>query len=219
MNKIMNKIVNCKLNIGRNGENGEVTGVSAFFSYEDLSGKRGNYELTLEDIIQMLNGEGVYRVGNKGKTFQPNLFQNPGGDSDFGWIVSLLLNAAVYYKVITLEQYISLVRYHYDNYYLRIYQSKSKMCSDFYSRYFSRKCKTKYHTYSQMIAQYKDEIDKKGRKVSVRRGGEFCGCYYDSWYDKRRPITSRVYYDSVVPIAEKLWVCFMEESNKRFIEV
>ena len=63
-------------------------------------------------------------------------FYNPGGRKDFGWVVSLVLNEAYHFNMITKEEYLEKVRSHFEEYYMEDYRSRRKRCSDFYNRYF-----------------------------------------------------------------------------------
>lgn len=209
----MKKIIGCKLVIEYGAGNTEVNRVIANITILDTYNKqRRKLNISFDDVSRMLSGKGNYILECDNINFSPEKLCNPGGDKDFGWIVSLLINAAYYYSFITKDMYISMVREHFDEYYLPRYYSKSKLCSDFFNRYFLNKSKNAFGTYENMFNHYEDVIEAKGRIVYLQKGGEFCGCYYDE-YNRCRPITSPKYSERIIPMAEKLWVCFSEETN------
>lgn len=174
-------------------------------------GEPHTYRISYRDVLKMASCEGSYELELDHVLFNPAPLCNPGGENDFGWVMSLLLNAAFYYGFITPEEFVCCVREHFERYYLKKYRSKSKLCRDFFNRYFryATKVSCKY-CYEKLFDFYEPEIKQKGRAVCVERGGKFVGCYYDN-LDRLRPITSPKYWERVIPIAEKLWVCFMEE--------
>ena len=55
-----------------------------------------------------------------------------------GWVVSLVLNEAYHFNMITKEEYLEKVRSHFEEYYMEDYRSRRKRCSDFYNRYFRK---------------------------------------------------------------------------------
>lgn len=210
---LMKKIIGCKLVIEYGAGNTEVNMVIANIKILDTYNKqRKKLNISFNDVSRMLSGKGSYILECDNISFSPEDLCNPGGDKDFGWIVSLLINAAYYYDIITKDKYISLVREHFDEYYLPRYYSKSKLCLDFFNRYFLSRSKYAFGTYENMFQHYEGVIKAKGRIVYLQKGGKFCGCYYDD-YNRCRPITSPKYYEKIIPIVEKLWVCFSEEVN------
>lgn len=168
------------------------------------------YCISYRDALRMISCEGSYKLELDHVTFSPAPLCSPGGENDFGWVMSLLLNAAFYSGLINPEEFVSYVRQHFDSYYLKKYHSKSKLCHDFFNRFFRDSTKSKFGCYENLFSYYEEQIRQKGRVVYVERGGKFAGCYYDR-LDRLRPITTPKYWEPVIPIAEKLWVCFMEE--------
>ena len=169
-----------------------------------------SYRISYRDALKMLSCDGAHELELDHVPFSPASLCNPGGEKDFGWVMSLLLNAAFYLGLITQEEFFSYVRQHFDMYYLKKYRSKSKLCHDFFHRFFRESTKLKFDCYENLFGFYQENIKQKGRGVYVERGGKFNGCYYDQ-LNRLRPITTPKYCEPVVPIAEKLWVCFMEE--------
>lgn len=169
------------------------------------------HRISYRDALKMVSCEGTYELELDHVPFSPAPLCNPGGENDFGWVISLLLNAAFYYGMITPEEFVCCVRKHFESYYLKKYRSKRKLCRDFFNRYFRHTTKVSFsYCYEKLFDYYELNIEQKGRAVYVERGGEFAGCYYDN-LDRLRPITSPKYLERIIPIAEKLWVCFMEE--------
>lgn len=181
-----------------------------FYLLEDQ--KMFQYVLRFEDVIQALDGEGRL-YSKEGRGVEIGELCNPGGHTDFGWMVSLVLNAAVYFGRITKETYFDLVRRHFELYYLVKYEAKTKMCRDFYARYFSKRIKRNVRDYEQLFERLNDTIEEKGRRTAVQRGGRFVGCYYDR-ADRIRPRTERKYWESIVTVSEKMWICFVECFNR-----
>lgn len=140
-------------------------------------------------------------------------FYNPGGRKDLGWVVSLVLNEAYHFNMITKEEYLEKVRSHFEEYYMEDYRSRRKRCSDFYNRYFPERTKRIYKNYEEVIEHYSQEIEEKAKHRSRVAGGEFYGCYMDS-QDRCRPLTRPKRYISYILEEEKLWVCFTEELLK-----
>lgn len=209
----MKRILCCKIEVDCNEGGTAARNVYVKMVVLDTCTKaRSNLRISYGDIVKMLSGTGNYVLEYGQVLFSPESLCNPGGENDFGWVVSLLLNAAYYSGMISKEEFISKVREHYEKYYLPSYYSKSKLCVDFYRRYFLRRTKKKFGDFNKMFSEYTHIIEEKGKSIYLQRGGEFCGCYYDG-YARRRPITSPKYYEKVIPIAEKLWVCFVEELN------
>lgn len=158
----------------------------------------------------MLDCETSVKLRDKGINFKPQDYCNPGWGNDFAWCVSLALRLGYYYNAITYDEYLEYVKFHYSHYYKKVFNSKIKMCQFFFERYFSEHSKMKFGSLDSLFDSYVAQIMEKGVSISVRRGGDFVGCYEDDW-GRRRPITSPVYYESIVPDEEKLWVCFTEE--------
>ncbi len=163
-----------------------------------------------EAVKNMLDGHGEI-AAKDGSIISIDELCNPGGERDYGWLVSLVLNYAWSSGVITWDEYREKVREHFEDYYLERYLTMSKMCPDFYNRYFSQESKTLFRSYERMFRPYAEVIEEVGNRVPIRIGGKFEGCYYDD-QDRLRPRTSKVKKKEIVPVAEKLWVCFVMET-------
>lgn len=203
----MNKIINPRIVALNNSEVVAERDFAVDFLF--LQEQRAlRFVLKFDDVVNALDGSGEM-VSKEGVTIANSDLCNPGGHTDFGWLVSIVLNAAVCSGRITREEYFKLVRRHFEDYYLQVYYSKSKMCADFYARYFSHRIKKRVNGYEQLFKRFAKEINEKGRKVWLQRGGNFAGCFFDD-DGILHPRTSPKYYETLVPIAEQLWVCFTE---------
>ena len=89
------------------------------------------YRISYRDAIKMVSCEGTYELELDHILFSPAPLCNPGGENDFGWVISLLLNASFYYGMITPEEFVCYVRRHFDDYYLKKYYSKKSYAAIF----------------------------------------------------------------------------------------
>lgn len=208
----MNKIIKCNLGVQYVAEDADAKNIYVtIIYYDDCLKRRERVRLTYTNIMQLLSSWGACQV--EGGCFMAEDFYNPGGRKDLGWVVSLVLNEAYHFNMITKEEYLEKVRSHFEEYYMEDYRSRRKRCSDFYNRHFPERTKRIYKNYEEVIEHYSQEIEEKAKHRSRVVGGEFYGCYMDS-QDRCRPLTRPKRYISYILEEEKLWVCFTEELLK-----
>ena len=73
-----------------------------------------SYRISYRDALKMLSCDGAHELELDHVPFSPASLCNPGGEKDFGWVMSLLLNAAFYLGLITQQEFFSYVRQHFD---------------------------------------------------------------------------------------------------------
>lgn len=136
----MNKIIKCNLGVQYVAEDADAKNIYVtIIYYDDCLKRRERVRLTYTNIMQLLSSWGACQV--EGGCFMAEDFYNPGGRKDFGWVVSLVLNEAYHFNMITKEEYLEKVRSHFEEYYMEDYRSRRKRCSDFYKSLFSGKDK------------------------------------------------------------------------------
>ncbi len=192
----MNKIIKCNLGVQYVAEDADAKNIYVtIIYYDDCLKRRERVRLTYTNIMQLLSSWGACQV--EGGCFMAEDFYNPGGRKDLGWVVSLVLNEAYHFNMITKEEYLEKVRSHFEEYYMEDYRSRRKRCSDFYNRYFPERTKRIYKNYEEVIEHYSQEIEEKAKHRSRVVGGEFYGCYMDS-QDRCRPLTRPKRYISYI---------------------
>ena len=185
----MNKIIKCNLGVQYVAEDADAKNIYVtIIYYDDCLKRRERVRLTYTNIMQLLSSWGACQV--EGGCFMAEDFYNPGGRKDLGWVVSLVLNEAYHFNMITKEEYLEKVRSHFEEYYMEDYRSRRKRCSDFYNRYFPERTKRIYKNYEEVIEHYSQD---RSRVV----GGEFYVCYMDS-QDRCRPLTRPKRYISYI---------------------
>ena len=98
----MNKIIKCNLGVQYVAEDADAKNIYVtIIYYDDCLKRRERVRLTYTNIMQLLSSWGACQV--EGGCFMAEDFYNPGGRKDLGWVVSLVLNEAYHFNMITKE--------------------------------------------------------------------------------------------------------------------
>ena len=111
----MNKIIKCNLGVQYVAEDADAKNIYVtIIYYDDCLKRRERVRLTYTNIMQLLSSWGACQV--EGGCFMAEDFYNPGGRKDLGWVVSLVLNEAYHFNMITKEEYLERTKRIYKNY-------------------------------------------------------------------------------------------------------
>ena len=85
----------------------------------------------------------------------------------------------------------------------KIYYNEDRICRQFYKNYFPIKACVGYKNFYDILNHNIEQINKGLYARQTKRGGEFVGCYMDD-YERKRPRTSPVYYETCYNKIEQL---------------
>ena len=149
----MNKIIKCNLGVQYVAEDADAKNIYVtIIYYDDCLKRRERVRLTYTNIMQLLSSWGACQV--EGGCFMAEDFYNPGGRKDLGWVVSLVLNEAYHFNMITKEEYLENA-----NTYIGILRT-SMVCNDA-QKYFE---KAYNYAWKGLLKQTRQFWEKQGVK-------------------------------------------------------
>ncbi len=171
--------------------------------------------ITEAEALQMTDLRKTFRLLDEDVDFTPADYCYPTSEfmhDNFNSILGSHIRRMYKLERLTKQQYIDFCVAHLKEYYYSTYNNPNCILRSFFNNYVPDEIREKYDDCFAMLTAHEADIAASDAKFEWKKiPGKVIGFYHDSYYDKTRPITSRVDYIKEYSCCDRLRICLEME--------